>query len=129
MLVLLGAALLVIDAHVTTHGALTVSGLVAMAFGLATLFHDSGTPYHMNIAVIVTVTVLIGGFWALAIGKSVQARRAPVTTGPDQIVGLEGEVRPGGLVWVRGELWQARSRESLEPGQRVAVDGLDGLTL
>src|SRR6185503_18923841 len=29
ILVLLGAALLVIDAHVTSHGALTVSGLVA----------------------------------------------------------------------------------------------------
>ena len=75
MLVLLGAALLVIDAHVTSHGALTLSGLVAMAIGLTTLFHDSGTPYHMNVWVVVTVTALIGGFWAFAVGKSVAARR------------------------------------------------------
>ncbi len=128
MLVLLGAALLVVDAHVTSHGALTLSGLVAMAIGLTTLFHDSGTPYHMNVWVIVTVTALIGGFWAFAVGKSVAARRAPVTVGPEQIIGLEGVVREGN-VFVRGELWRARSEEPLHEGDRVAVDALDGLTL
>jgi membrane-bound serine protease (ClpP class) len=128
-LVLLGAALLVVDAHVTTHGALTLSGLVAMAFGLATLFHDSGTPYQANVPVIVTVTAVIGGFWALAVSKSVSARRAPVTVGPEQIVGMEGVVRGGGQVFVRGELWRARAAEPLELGDRVAVDALDGLTL
>ena len=129
MLVLLGAALLVVDAHVTSHGALTLSGLVAMAIGLTTLFHDSGTPYHMHVWVVVTVTALIGGFWAFAVGKSIEARRAPVTVGPEQIVGLEGIVRTGGNVYVRGELWRARSEEPLHEGDRVAVDALDGLTL
>ena len=129
MLVLLGAALLVIDAHVTSHGALTLAGLVAMAIGLTTLFHDSGTPYHMHVWVVVTVTALIGGFWAFAVGKSIEARRAPVTVGPEQIVGLEGVVRAGGNVFVRGELWRARADEPLHEGDHVAVDALDGLTL
>jgi len=129
MLVLLGAALLVVDAHVTSHGALTLSGLVAMAIGLTTLFHDSGTPYHMHVWVVVTVTALIGGFWAFAVSKSVAARRAPVMFGPEQIVGLEGVVRAGGDVFVRGELWRVRSEEPLHEGDRVSVDALDGLTL
>jgi membrane protein implicated in regulation of membrane protease activity len=38
-------------------------------------------------------------------------------------------VREGGLVFVRGELWRVRSRETLTPGERVQVDELDGLTL
>jgi membrane-bound serine protease (ClpP class) len=129
MLVLLGAALLVVDAHVTSHGALTLSGLVAMAIGLTTLFHDTGTPYHVHVWVVVTVTALIGGFWAFAVSKSVAARRAPVTVGPEQIVGLEGVVRRGGNVFVRGELWRASSDEPLHEGDRVTVDALDGLTL
>ncbi len=129
MLVLLGAALLVIDAHVTSHGALSLSGLVAMAIGLVTLFHDKGTPYHMHVWVVVTVTALIGGFWAFAVSKSIAARRAPITVGPEQIVGLEGIVRAGGNVFVRGELWRAASEEPLHEGDRVAVDALDGLTL
>ena len=128
-LVLLGAALLVIDVHVVSHGALTLSGLVAMAFGLATLFHDSGTPYHANIAAIVTVTAVLGGFWAFAVSKSVAARRRPISVGPQQIVGMEGVVRAGGQVFVRGELWRWRSADPLEPGDRISVDALDGLTL
>jgi membrane protein implicated in regulation of membrane protease activity len=32
-------------------------------------------------------------------------------------------------VYVRGELWRARSDESLRPGDKVRVAALDGLTL
>jgi membrane-bound serine protease (ClpP class) len=129
MLVLLGVALLVVDAHVTSHGALTLSGLVAIAVGLATLFHNAPAPYHTSIPLIVTVTAVLGGFWAFALGKAVAVRRRPVTVGPQEIVGMEGVVRDGGLVFVRGELWRARSPEPLAPGQRVRVEDLDGLTL
>jgi membrane-bound serine protease (ClpP class) len=129
MLVLLGAALLVIDAHVVTHGALTLSGLVAIAIGLITLFHKAPPPYQTNIWLIVTVTALVGGFWAFAISKAVAVRHAPVRVSPQQIVGMEGVARGEGQVFVRGELWRARSGESLRPGDRVRVAGLDGLTL
>ena len=129
MLILLGAALLVVDAHVVTHGALTLSGLVAMAIGFVTLFHRAPAPYHTNVWVVVTLTALIGGFWAIAVGKSIAVRRSPVTVGPEQIVGMQGVVRAGGQVFVRGELWRARSEESLAEGDRVSVDALDGLTL
>jgi membrane-bound serine protease (ClpP class) len=129
MLVLLGAALLVIDAHVTTHGALTLSGLVAIAVGLITLFHKAPAPYHTNVWLVVTVTALLGGFWAIAISKAVAVRRAPVRVDPQEIVGMEGVARGSGQVFVRGELWRARSNESLRPGDRVRVAGLDGLTL
>src|SRR3954469_18366617 len=128
-LVLLGAALLVIDAHVTSHGALTLSGLVAIAIGLVTLFHKAPPPYHTNVWLVVAFTATIGGFWALAISKAIAVRHAPVRMGPQDIVGMEGEARPGGQVYVRGELWRARSDESLRPGDRVRVAGLDGLTL
>src|SRR4029077_14148051 len=37
VLILLGVALLVIDAHVTTHGALTISGLISLTVGMLLL--------------------------------------------------------------------------------------------
>lgn len=129
ILVLLGIALLVVDAHVTSHGALTLSGLVALAVGLATLFHNTGTPYHTDYWLIVLVTGLLGGFWAFAMTKAIQARRRPPAVGPDEIVGMEGVVREGGMVFVHGELWRARAAAPLEPGQRVRIDAIDGLTL
>jgi membrane-bound serine protease (ClpP class) len=129
LLVLLGAALLVVDAHVVTHGALTLSGLVAIAVGLITLFHKAPAPYHTNVWLIITVTALLGGFWAFALSKAVAVRRSPVRVSPNQIVGMEGVARSGGQVFVRGELWQARSNDQLRPGDKVRVAGLDGLTL
>ncbi|HEY2219445.1 MAG TPA: nodulation protein NfeD [Gaiellaceae bacterium] len=129
LMVLLGVALLIVDAHVVTHGALTIAGLVAIGVGLATLFHNLPSPYHTSLPLVITITAVIGGFWALAIGKAVTARRMPVTVGPQEIVGMEGVVREGGLVFVRGELWRAHSNETLAPGERVRVDGLNGLTL
>jgi membrane-bound serine protease (ClpP class) len=128
-MVLLGVALLVVDAHVTTHGALTVAGLISLGFGLATLFHNLPSPYHTSLPLVITFTVVIGGFWALALGKAVGARRMPVSVGPQEIIGMEGVVREGGLVFVRGELWRARSQDPLTPGERVRVDELEGLTL
>jgi membrane-bound serine protease (ClpP class) len=129
ILVLLGVALLVVDAHVTSHGALTLSGLVAIAVGLVTLFHRAPAPYHVHAGVVIAVTAVLGGLWALAVGKSMEARRAPVRVGPEQIVGMRGVVRLGGQVVVDGEVWRMRADEPLRPGDEVAVDALDGLTL
>jgi membrane-bound serine protease (ClpP class) len=73
--------------------------------------------------------VIIGGLWAIAISKAIAVRRSPVAVGPQEIVGQEGVVRPGGYVFVRGELWRAEADEPLAPGQHVLVEALDGLAL
>ena len=84
-LVLLGVALLVIDAHVTTHGALTVSGLVAMAIGLITLFHNAPAPYHTNVWLV--VMIIGGGIGAalMALGMlGFLSRRVGVSRPPEE---------------------------------------------
>ena len=50
---------------------------------------------------------------------------------PQAIAGAVGEVRENGLVFVNGELWQARAvgGEQLRPGERVRVESLEGLVL
>ena len=129
VLVILGVFLLVADVHVQSHGALTVSGLIALAVGLASLFHNAPAPYHTSNALVITFTLAIGGFWAFAISKAVAVRRKPPLMTPKEIVGMEGVVRDGGYVFVKGELWQAVSDEPLELGEHVLVDEQDGMTL
>lgn len=128
LLLLLGIGLLVLDVHVTSHGALTVSGLTSLVIGMLLLFHNAPSPYHTSVPLVASVAVVLAGFWAIAIGKAVAVRRRPVTVGPQTIVGEVGEVRRGGLVFVHGELWQARSPtgEELVPGQRVEVAAVGG---
>jgi membrane-bound serine protease (ClpP class) len=126
-LVLLGIALFVIDAHVVTHGALTIAGLVSFAVGALMLFRNAPAPYHTNSALLISIAVVLGGAWAFAVSKAVGVRRQPVAVGPQTIVGEVGEVRGAGLVFVNGELWQARSPEgaALRQGQKVRVDAID----
>jgi membrane-bound serine protease (ClpP class) len=126
-LILLGAALLVIDAHVTTHGALTVSGLISLVVGSLLLFHNAPAPYEVNTPLVITFAAVLGSFWAFAITKAVQVRRRPVTVGPHTMVGEVGEAKQDNLVFVHGELWRARPADGqpLRPGQRVKVSGVD----
>jgi membrane-bound serine protease (ClpP class) len=130
-LLLLGVALLVIDVHVTSHGALTVAGLICLAVGAIMLFHNAPPPYHTSKPLVVSVAVGLGAIWAFAVGKAWQVRNRPVSVGPQLIAGAVGEVRRDGLVFVNGELWQARTPggEQLRPGERVRVESLDGLVL
>jgi membrane-bound serine protease (ClpP class) len=132
MLLLLGIALLVIDAHVTSHGALTVAGLISLAVGGVMLFRNAPSPYHTNAPLVVTTAVVLGSLWAFAISKAVAVKHRPVTVGVQTIVGEVGEVRRDGQVFVRGELWRARpvDGERLAPGERVRVEQVsDGLVL
>jgi membrane-bound serine protease (ClpP class) len=130
VLILLGMALLVIDAHVVTHGALTVAGLIALAVGLLMLFHDAPAPYRVSTWFVILITASIGGFMAFALGKAVQARRRPSVM-PGTVIGEEGVAQQGGLVFVRGELWQAATDDGapLEVGAHVRVEEVDGLRL
>jgi membrane-bound serine protease (ClpP class) len=132
-LLILGAALLVIDAHVVTHGALTIAGLVSLVVGSLLLFHNAPAPYNEhNTPALVAFALVLGGIWAFALTKAVQVRRRPASVGPQMIVGKLGEARRDDMVFVNGELWRARPRGDtpLHPGQRVRVAGVDpGLVL
>ena len=131
-LLLLGLGLLVIDAHVTSHGALTVAGLISLVVGALMLFRNAPSPYHANAPLLVSLAIVLGGAWAFALTKAVGVRRMPVAVGAHQMVGEVGEYRGAGMVYVNGELWQVRTPEgqSLRHGQKVQVDHVDpGLVL
>jgi membrane-bound serine protease (ClpP class) len=131
ILLLAGVGLLVVDVHVTSHGALTVAGLIALAVGAIMLFQNAPAPYHTSKPLVITLAVVLGATWAFAVNKAWQVRHNPVEVAPELITGTVGEVRRDGLVFVNGELWQARAAggEQLRPGERVRVESLDGLVL
>jgi membrane-bound serine protease (ClpP class) len=130
-LVVLGIGLLVIDVHVASHGALTVAGLISLAVGAIMTFNNAPEPYEISKPLVVSVALGLGLIWSFAIGKALQTRRRPVTVGAHTLVGARGEVRREGLVFLNGELWQARATDGrqLRPGEDVEVEALDGLTL
>jgi len=131
LLILLGVALLVIDAHVITHGALTIAGLISLGVGMVMLFHNAPAPYHTSLPLVLSITVTLGAFWAFALSKAVQVRRRPVAVGPNRVVGEDAVVRTPGQVFVAGELWHAHRDDGAElvPGEHVRVTAVHGLEL
>jgi membrane-bound serine protease (ClpP class) len=130
-LMVLGIALLVIDLHAPTHGVLTVGGLISLGFGLALLFQNEPAGYRVNEWLVLGIGSAIGAFWVFATGKALAARRLPVETGVETMVGQRAEVRGPGLVFVDGALWQAHTADDSEliPGEQVEVQAVHGLRL
>ncbi len=133
-LIALALVLFVLEIKVTSHGLLTVGGAIAMLFGSLMLI-DSPFPFmRISLAVIVPSVLATAAFFLFAVGMGVRAQRRRVTTGREGLLGLEGVARgavdaQGGSVFVRGELWNAHSDESIADGAPVEVLRVDGLRL
>jgi membrane-bound serine protease (ClpP class) len=117
--------------HATTHGVLTIAGLICLGVGLPLLFSNAPPPYRINTALVVGVGLAIAAFWAFVTSKGIAARRRPVRTGPQTLVGMNGEVRGSGFVFVDGELWRAHTSDGTQllAGEHVEVNALNGLEL
>ena len=131
-LIVLGIAMFLVDLHAPTHGVLTIAGVIALGFGLALLFQNEPAGYPtVNRWLVVGIGSVLGLFWVFALSKGMAARRQPVKTGPQAMIGLQGVVRSPELVFVDGALWSAKAADesALVPGEKVHVSGINGLVL
>jgi membrane-bound serine protease (ClpP class) len=145
LLIGLAIVLFVLELTVTSHGLLTVAGVVCFALGAAALYKEPGTPTAPDVEVaaplIITMTILTAAFMAIILFAAVRTHRfAPMTIGgttggPTLPLGTAGDVRrplaPTGSVYAAGEEWTARTADGrpLERGTAVRVVGQEGLTL
>jgi membrane-bound serine protease (ClpP class) len=132
-LIVLGMALLAAEVVTPTFGALGVGGVVAFVAGGLLLFDRDvpgfGVPLPLifGLAATSAATVLLAGSMAL------RARRRPVVSGREELIGAPGEVlkvdESGAWAHIPGERWKVVSPDALVPGQRVRVVKMTGLTL
>jgi membrane-bound serine protease (ClpP class) len=142
-LIFLGIAFLIGEAFLPTFGSLGFGGIVAFVIGALMLMDTDvpgyGIPLPMIAAVVVFSVVFVLGVSRLAL----RARRRPVVTGSEGLIGSVGVVLEGGLPvgttaangmaagWaqVKGERWQVSSAVPVAAGQAVRVTARNGLTL
>jgi len=136
VLLLLGVAFIIAEAHLPTQGILGGAGVAALVVSGLVLYNTDSDSFEVSVPVVVVVGLLLGGFIAFAVQRAVLARGRPVMTGSEELVGAIGEVRqpldPVGQVFVEGALWRAQAAEggsSVDRGYRVRVESVDGLTL
>jgi membrane-bound serine protease (ClpP class) len=142
LLIALAGVLFILEVTVTSHGLLTIGGLVCLALGAAALYTDSGSPtapvVEVGLPTIVAVVASTGLFMGLVVVVAVRSRRmqgSPGTVGVALASDMVGEVRtplaPVGTVYADGEEWSARTADEqiLQRGTRVRIVRQDGLTL
>ena len=132
MLILLAFALFVAEAFIVSHGALAISGVIALAFGGLLLFDTNNDAYEISVPIVIFTAALLGSFFVWVASKAVQTRHRAVHTGAEELIGARARCAPAlDHVFVKGALWRARSDraagarpEGRRPGrQRPHPDG------
>ena len=134
VLMLLGAALAAAEVHVPSHGALGGSAAVAAAGGLALVIAGAGFGLAAALAAGLVLGLVAATYALLVVRKGLSASRRRVRSGPEGLIGRVGEARSARQVFLDGALWRARvwageEEQSLERGDPVVVERVDGLTL
>lgn len=131
LLLILGAALAVAEAHVPSFGALGTGAIVALATGVALVLSAAGSAVLVAIFAGLGVAAVGGGaVWVMA-RKALATRRIQAS---NSLVGRMGVARGDDCVFVDGALWRARLWEledspRLNRGDPVVVEHVHGLTL
>ncbi len=133
LLIILGVILFIAEVKVVSNGILTIGGMAAMILGSLMLI-DSPAPFlQISLSAILGVTAATTAFFVFAIGAVFRAHRRQPATGREGLVGQVGVARtrlnPDGLIFIRGEIWNATCAEGVEPGQQVQVTSVAGLKL
>jgi membrane-bound serine protease (ClpP class) len=137
-LVIVGATLLVAEAHVVSHGVLGTAAAAALAAGVVLVLSGAGAAGGAVIAAGATVGLVAGCLAWLLLVKSLATRRLTVRSGRRALLGRVATVRsvpaPLGQVQLDGALWRARlwgfeGEAPVAEGSAVVVERVDGLTL
>jgi membrane-bound serine protease (ClpP class) len=138
LLMVVGAALLVAETHLPSHGALGAGATGALTAGVALALSGSGASAGAVAGAAAAAGAAALALTVLVVLKSLAVRRLTVRSGPQALLGQVGTVRhvpaPLGQVHVDGALWRARVWElegegALAEGSPIVVERVDGLTL
>ncbi len=129
LLIALAIIFFIVEIKVTSYGVLSIGGLISLTIGSIMLFEDVGVSLKLMLPTI----LLVGGFFVVVAGLAFRAMRARPMSGMDGLLGEVGMVKeridPEGLIFVHGEYWRAKAGERVEPGEKVKVEGVEGLVL
>jgi membrane-bound serine protease (ClpP class) len=132
-LIALGVAFMVAELFITSYGAFGIGGAIAFVVGSVMLIDTDVPGYDIPWTLIALVTAATVAFFLLVLSMALKARKQPVVSGSEELVGAPGEVLElrDGEWWARvhSELWRVRSAQALKEHMRVRVTGRDGLIL
>jgi membrane-bound serine protease (ClpP class) len=133
LLIAVALALFVLEAKIQSFGILGLVGVVAAVIGSLILIDVPNPELRLPLGLVLAVVIPFALILIMIVRLALRARHTRVATGLAGMIGLKGRaetaIEPEGRVFVRGELWRARSQTKIKAGENVRVVGVDGLTL
>ncbi len=133
LLIILAIIMFVLEVKITSHGVLTIGGLISMIIGSLMLFESPGPFLKLSIYLILPAALLTALFFSVTVGLALKAWKRKPVTGIEGLVGIEGlahtDIYKDGMALVRGEYWQAYSDEPIKKGERIRVESVSGLRI
>jgi len=132
-LVGLGIAMMIAEVFVPSFGALGIGGLAAFIIGSIILMDTDAPGFRVHMGLVGGIAAVAGMVMFGTVWMAARARRKPVTTGAEQLVGASAEALEDftgrGRVRIFGEEWAATSAAPVSTGQRVTIERVEGLVL
>ncbi len=132
-LIALGAGLIILEFFMPAFGSLGIGGLAAFVIGSIILFDNHAQGLQVALPVIAGIAISGALVIATIAWLAARARRRPVTTGAEAMIGGLVEVIAEGreqcVVRYGGELWNAQTVSPLHAGQQARIVKVAGLTL
>ena len=135
-LIVFGIILFLLEIKITSHGMLTIGGIISLTLGSMMLIR---TPTGLEVVslswkVIVATVLMTTFFFVFLLGLGLRAQRRKPTTGQEGLVGEVGEtvdqLNPDGTIRVHGEFWKASSNSGkITKNTQVRVVSIKDLTL
>ena len=130
-LIAVGIAFLVGEVFFPAYGSLGVGGIIAFSAGALMLIDTGAGGIGIPWQLVVALALVTAAFVVIVVGMALRARRAPIVSGVQALVGADGEMLEDaaetGWANIRGETWQVRTANRLVRGQKIRVVAVDGL--
>ncbi len=135
-LMIFGIILFLLELKITSHGMLTIGGVISLFLGSIMLIRTSSMLEFVEISLtVIILSVAISTlFFAFVLGYGLRILKRKPSTGIEGIVGEIGEalteINPIGMVRVHGEIWNAESIDgNISKGEQIQITGIEKLKL
>jgi membrane-bound serine protease (ClpP class) len=132
-LIILGIIFFVLELKIVSHGLLAIAGIISIVLGSIMLIDLPSSILSISWKAILAVAITSALFFLGVLSYAIKAQFSKVKTGREGLIGEEGlaktDIQESGKVFVQGEIWNARSDEPIQAGEKVLIEKVEGLIL
>ncbi len=134
VVLILGAIVFfVLEAKLGSYGVLAVLGMVSMVLGSLILIDSPLPELRVRLATALGVTLPFAGITVFLLRLVILSHKTKSYVGMEGMVGEIGvaisDISPEGRVKVHGEIWQARTDQPVQAGEKVRVMVVEGMRI